>query len=319
MIKKITLDSKDISLPDFRFNPDLGTSPRDRLRDIADAIVRRPLYKILYGKKFDRLPYAIDLVLPEQGMSTLARRQWLNRYLPLKNSRLLAIGCGSAWDFGSYLHFQPRKIIGIDLYNFASSWQQVEAYIKQADLPTQVEFYQADIADIPNLGLGEFDIICSDAVFEHCRDFPKVLKTLYGLLRPGGAMYASYGPLWYCWGGDHFSGRGGIEQGYNHLLLEPAAYQDYYRTHLRDAAFELQNGGRYIKLDLFSKLSSQEYIDCYQKVGFEVKSLMVEFSHNAESLSKTSIWESLAGKFTHLHADDFSLKTHLVILEKPIL
>jgi len=313
------VDETDLSLDSFQFDPRIGTSLRDRLRDTVDTLVRRPLYKTIYSKKFAHLPYPIDLVLPEKGMSTLARRQWVNQHVPIKNSRLLVIGCGDGWDFGSYLRFNPKEIVGVDLYNFSNCWKQVQTYVQQSGLPTTVKFQQSDIADLNPAGMGEFDIICSDAVFEHCRDLEPVLEKLYSLLRPQGIMYASYGPIWFSWGGDHFSGRGGLDQGFNHLLLEPTAYQNYYQTHLRDEAFELQNGGRYVKLDLFSKLSSQEYIDLYKKVGFQIKSLVVEFSGKTEALSKTptSIFGQLLKKFPDLSIDDFSIKIHLVLLQKP--
>lgn len=309
------VDQTDLSPKDFQFEPNIGTSLRDRLRDAVD-VIRRPLYKAVYSKKFANLPYPIDLVLPEKGMSTLARRQWVNQYFPLHNSRILVIGCGNAWDFGSYLRFNPREIVGVDLYNFGSCWQQVQDYVAAAGLPTKVTFHQADIAELDREMLGEFDVICSDAVFEHCQALENVLKTLYSILHTKGIIYASYGPLWYCWGGDHFSGRGGIDQGYNHLLLAPDAYQNYYHTYLQDAAFELQNGGRYIELDLFSKLSSQQYIKLYEQVGLKLKSLIVDFSAQAEALQFTPIFEKLLENSPQLSVDNFLIKGHLVILEK---
>ncbi|MBD2061871.1 class I SAM-dependent methyltransferase [Funiculus sociatus GB2-A5] len=310
------LDATDLSPVDFRFDPNLGTSVRDRIRDAADNLIRRPFYKILYKKKFAQQPYPINLVLPAKGMSTLAKRHWVDRYLKIQNSRLLVIGCGTAWDFGSYLRFKPKEIVGIDLYNFEGCWQKVQAYVNKAGLQTKVSFHQADIAELNPKNMGEFDIICSDAVFEHCRDLENVLKTLYNLLRRQGVMYASYGPLWYCWNGDHFSGRDRIEEGYNHLLLDPVAYKDYYYTHLRDADFELQNGGRYIELDLFSKLSSREYFDLYNQVGFRIKSVIVDFHVKANSLRSTPLFKQLIFKFPHLTADDFLIRGHLIILGK---
>ncbi|MBW4509737.1 MAG: class I SAM-dependent methyltransferase [Scytonematopsis contorta HA4267-MV1] len=310
------LDYTDLSLKDFRFNPHLGTSTRDHLRDLADSLLRRPLYKLIYSKKFAHLPYPIDLVLPEKGMSTLARRQWVNKHVTLKNSRILVIGCGDGWDFGSYLRFQPKEIIGIDLYNFSNSWQQIQDYVEQKDLPTKVSFHQLDIAELNRAEFGEFDVICSDAVFEHCQDLKSVLKALYTLLEPQGIIYASYGPLWYSWGGDHFSGRGGIEKGYNHLLLEPRTYQEYYYNNLRDDAFEVQNGGRYIELDLFSKLSTQEYIDLYKQVGFKLESLIIEFSQQAEALQSTPIFKRILERHSQLIVDDFKIKSHILLLRK---
>jgi SAM-dependent methyltransferase len=317
-MSSLTLTShfEDLSPSDFQFDPCIGESLRDRVRDVADFLIRRPLYKLIYRNKFSHLPYPIDLVLPEKGMSTLARRYWVDRYQPLKNSRLLIIGCGSAWDFGSYLKFCPREIVGVDLYNFSGCWTQIQDYVKKANLKTEVNFIQADIGDLPQLGLGEFDLICSDAVFEHCRKLEEVLKVIYTLLRPQGFVYASYGPLWYCWGGDHFSGRGGIEQGYNHLILSPSEYQNYYQKYLRDDAYELQNGGRYIQLDLFSHLSSQGYIDIYLKMGFFLESLVVDFSHYSDLMSTSQIFKDLLTKFPHLSESEFLIKGHTIILKK---
>ena len=312
----LTSHFEDLSPADFQFDPYIGESLRDRVRDLADFLIRRPLYKFIYRNKFSHLPYPIDLVLPEKGMSTLARRYWVNRYQPLKDSRLLVIGCGSAWDFGSYLKFCPREIVGVDLYNFSSCWTQIQDYVKKANLKTEVNFIQADIGDLPQLGLGEFDLICSDAVFEHCRELEEVLKVIYTLLRPKGLVYASYGPLWYCWGGDHFSGRGGIEQGYNHLILSPSEYQNYYQKYVRDDVYELQNGGRYIELDLFSYLSTHQYFDCYNRVGFQVRSLIVEFSEQSEKLRSSLIFKQLTEKFNQLTINDFLIKAHLIILGK---
>lgn len=314
----MVIDPTDLSPQDFRFDPTIGTSSRDRLRDTIDTFIRRPLYKRIYNHQFAHLPYSIDLVLPEKGMSTLARRQWVNQYLPLKEARILVIGCGSAWDFGSYLHFQPKEIVGIDLYNFSYCWQQIQMYVQAHHIPTQVNFYQADIATLNPEKLGTFDIICSDAVFEHCQNLRSVLQCLYQLLCPHGIMYAGYGPLWYCWGGDHFSGRGGIEQGYNHLLLDSEAYQGYYKTHLKDAEFELQNGGRYIELDLFSKLSSDEYFKLYQEIGLNLKSVIFELSLHAKKLSAQPIFQSLLKQLPNRTIEDFLLKAHLVILSKEL-
>lgn len=310
------LDRTDLSPANFYFNPYIGTSLRDRLRDVVDAVIRRPLYKVIYGKKFAHLPYPIDLVLPEKGMSTLARREWVNRYVPLRDSRILVIGCGTAWDFGSYLRFKPREVVGVDLYNFARCWKQVQDYVAEAGLPTQVTFHQADIAQLEKILTSKFDLITSDDVFEHCRDLKSVLKSLYCLLHPEGIMYAGYGPLYYTWGGDHFSGRGGIEQGYNHLLLDSSAYRNYYHTYLQDDSFEVQNGGRYINLDLFSRLNTREYFELYKQTGFCLKSAFAYFSAYAESLKSTKIFEQILIKHPQVNIDDLLIKSHYVILAK---
>lgn len=311
------IEQKDLSPESFRFDPSIGTSLRDRIRDFLDQIIRRPLYKFCYRNLFSSLPYKIEMTLPEKGLSFFARRKWVNKYISIKNSRILILGCGTGWDIGSWIHFKPREIIGIDLYNFSNCWQKIKKYASENNLSTKIDFYQADLAELNKFKFGKFDILASDAVFEHCKDLKKVMVTLYDLLNQDGIIYTSYGPLWYCWGGDHFSGRGGIENGYNHLLLDPTDYRNYYKQYLRELEFELQNGGRFIELDLYSKLSGVEYLDIYRQTGFQTRSLIVEFCANAiKVLKNESLQKKLVQKFPGLTIEDFFLKSHLVILSK---
>ena len=312
--------NSDLSNKDFTFDISLGISLRDRIRDLADAFIRRPFYKLAYGKKYKFLPYKVDLTLPEKGMSVLQRRKWINQHYPIKNSRVLVIGCGTANDLALLLRFKPREIVGIDLLNYSKYWRAIKEYIARENSIIKLNFYQADAADLNKLELGKFDIIISDAVFEHCRDLKKVLKSCYNLLQPNGVMYASYGQFWYCWGGDHFSGRDDIEHGYNHLLLNSFEYEEYFNKHVRDLNYELSEGGGgglFVPLDLFSKLSHKEYIELFASVGFHAKSLILEFSANAvKALKSKELREKLLKKFPNFTIHDFILKTHIVILEK---
>ena len=312
-----TIEQKDFPPFDFEFDSSVGTSFQDFIRDLADMVIRRPFYKLYYQKTFGNLPYKTELTLPEKGMSSIARRMWVNKYVPIKNSRILILGCGTGWDIGTWLYFKPREIIGIDLYNFSGCWQKIRKYVSENNLDTKIDFYQADIAELSKFGFEEFNIISSDAVFEHCKDLKLVMNVLYGLIGLNGIVYASYGPLWYCWGGDHFSGRGGLENGYSHLILDSESYKDYYVKYLREPEYELQNGGRFIELDLFSKLSGAEYINIYEQAGFKVRSLIVEFCSNAmKALEDKSLREKLLQNFPSCIIEDFFLKSHLAILSK---
>lgn len=311
--------NSDLSNKDFTFDPNLGTSLRDQIRDLADAFIRRLFYKLVYRTKYKFLPYKVDLILPERGMSLLERRKWLNSYSPLKNSRILVIGCGTASDFPFLLRFQPREIVGIDLLNYSKCWEQIKEYAVREKTSIKLDFYQADASTLNELGLGVFDIIISDAVFEHCRDLKSVLKNCYNLLQPKGVMYTSYGPFWYCWGGDHFSGRDDIEHGYNHLLLDSIEYAEYFNKYVGDLPYELSEGGGglFVSLDLFSKLSHKEYIELFASVGFRTKNLIMEFSANAVKVLKSKeLRGKLLKKFPDFTVDDFILKSHIVVLKK---
>ena len=194
------------------------------------------------------------------------------------------------------------------------------SYISQNKISTKVSLYQSDANDLDHTKLGQFDIIASDAVFEHCTDLKNVLNTTYNLLNKNGIMYAGYGgPFWHTWGGDHFSGRDKIDHGFNHLILDTDEYISYFKNNVRDLNYELHEGGGgvLVSLDLFSKLSGNEYIEFFKATGFKTKEIIVEFSSNAiTALKSKDLRNKLIEKYPNFRIDDFILKTHLIILEK---
>jgi SAM-dependent methyltransferase len=312
--------SEDISDGQLRIDPDLGRHPRERVRDLFNLILRRPFYKIMYKNYFNYLPHKIQHVLPEKGFSAMGRRKWLNANHPIRGSRILVLGCGNAFDIPMWFSFAPREILGIDLLNHKNSWERIEKYTALARIPTKLRLCQANIVDLHADQSGNFDIISSDAVFEHCQDMDKVLSVCHGLLKPGGIMYAAYGPLWYVWGGDHFSGRDKVENGYNHLLLNERDYAKYFEENVGDLDHEIIEGGGagiFIKLDLFSKLSGREYLSLFTKHGFRIKELIVEFcGKSVEALARGSLRDQLLKKYPSLNMQDYILKSQFVILEK---
>ena len=127
------------------------------------------------------------------------------------------IGCGNAFDYHHWFKFDPKKIVGIDVLNYKKSWQTVKKFVKDEKIVTKVEFYKLDIV---NFQVKEkFDFIVSDAVFEHCKDFPRVINKCYKLLKKNGFymphMEARLVHIWR----RSFSGRDNILNGFNHLLL----------------------------------------------------------------------------------------------------
>ncbi len=131
----------------------------------------------------------------------------------------------------------------------------------QGELPT---FYAlADIFVLPSInetwGL---------AVFEHVRDIPKVLAQFHRILKPGGVLYATFGPLWYGWGGDHVSGYDSVLSGFNHLTLVGEAYRRYLDG-LGAQAHSEHDGRTWIDNDLFSRLKPAQYLQYLDEEGFK--------------------------------------------------
>lgn len=177
-------------------------------------------------------------------------------------------------------------------------------------------FSQACLEQLP-VATASLDLIASDAVLEHCRDLPGFLREAFRVLRPGGAFYASYGPLWACWGGDHFSGAAGLDRGYSHIELDQDAYRSFVAS-VPCADADVQNGLRYVTLDLFSKLTSGEYLAAFVDAGFEIADLIVEVSGAA--ITFRSLWPERVQAIAQsnaLRVDDLLIKSHLVLLSKP--
>lgn len=258
-------------------------------------------------------------VLGPRGMPLETRHRWGAKFLPnLREATLLVQGTGTGWDVISWAGMKPRRIIATDLFPFEESWQEIARYCWER-YRVPVEFHTAALEDHSFLESDSIHLIASDAVYEHCRDLPQVMRESYRLLRPGGSLYASYGPLYFCAGGDHFSGRGGLDHVYNHLRLNEAAYRRYLEAH-RGAVEDFQDGLRYLELDLFSRLTSGEYLAIYREAGFVVQELILEISHQALEYKRRfprEFREMVKRNAGRCGPDDFLIKAHLLILQKP--
>ena len=313
-------DKIDISSKHQKFDNLDKTSFRDIIRDLYDLLIRRPIYRILYKNFFKNQNYKIDYTIPAKGLSILKRFKILNDFKKIEGLRVLNIGCGNAFTYHHLFKFKPKSIYGIDVLNYSNAWNDVNEYVHKHNIKTEVKFEMLDIIDLdPSL---KFDLIVSEAVFEHCKDFKNVAKILYNALNDDGVLYSSYGgPLWYTYGGDHFSGRDKKENGYNHLLLDKDDYQEYFNKNVGSLEYELNEGGGgaiLVENDLFSRLSGNEYMQIFKEEGFKSLKTIVETDPIALRLLKnnTILKKKLMDLSLPINFEDFYLKTHIVYLKK---
>ena len=126
--------------------------------------------------------------------------------------------------------------------NYTKSWNIVREYTKKYKIDTEIEFHRGDFVNFETNE--KFDFIVSDAVFEHCTDLNTVVSKCFKYLNNKGIMYASYGgPMWLTYGGDHFSGRDEVNNGFNHLLLDTEDYNKYVEKNIGSFEYELNEGG----------------------------------------------------------------------------
>ena len=255
-------------------------------------------------------------VFRERGFPVETRRQWALAGLDLRNAVVLVQGTGSGWDVLTWACLRPKRIIATDLFAF-DAWTDISTYCART-WNVACEFRRAPLEDHSFLGDGSIDVCVSDAVFEHCRDLDGVLAESHRVLKAGGRLYAGYGPLWFCGGGDHYSGRGGLHNLYNHLILSPTEYKTYIEK-CRQETERFQDGYRYVDLNLFSRLTTDGYLRAFRKAGFKVDDLILEVS--SEALRFRRMFPSFLGQVLDATAgrcsiDDLLLKGNLVKLTR---
>jgi SAM-dependent methyltransferase len=96
-------------------------------------------------------------------------------------------GCGDGHEAIELARIGARKVIGID--NRERALERARENAKRTGV--------ADVCLFCANGNHSADAVISLDGFEHFGDPGAVLQTMYQLLKPGGVVYASFGPTWY--------------------------------------------------------------------------------------------------------------------------
>ena len=237
-------------------------------------LLRKPIYGIykflhnIYLKNKYKINFDVDQwLLGQRGNDYVFLRKKVNNYKEIKNKKIFIAGCGTGRDSLSWLKYNPEEITGVDFFNYEESWDQFKKYSLKNKYKTKLNFYQADLERLSGIPNEYFDIISSDAVFEHLNKFETICKEFYRILKPGGVLYSTFGPLYYSWGGDHYSGWDNIDSGYNHIILSKEKYKAYLAKNRYFSPGE-EDGRRWITNNLFSYLKPIEYINLLNKSKF---------------------------------------------------
>jgi len=230
----------------------------------------------------------------------------------VRGKSVLVAGCGTGQDIPWWVPYQPSRILGVDYFNYRSAWDLlVRAYGKTVP----ISFIQGDLHRLESIGDQSFDIVGSDAVLEHLRNLPKALREFYRILRPRGILYASLGPLWYSWGGDHVSGYEDNASGYNHLVLKGQEYEDYLNG-AGEISHSENDGRTWVKNNMFSYLAPQEYLAALADAGFEKVHLGVVLEPRATECLRRN--PELKARLTDEFSEfDLLVKSLIIVHRKP--
>jgi SAM-dependent methyltransferase len=105
----------------------------------------------------------------------------------VRGKTVIDFGCGYGHEAIELVHRGAARVIGVD--NDADYLAVARHCAKAAGLADKIEF-SAETRT-------QADVILSLDAFEHFADPGAMLRTMYGLLRPGGVLMACFGPPWY--------------------------------------------------------------------------------------------------------------------------
>ncbi len=132
----------------------------------------------------------------------------------LENKRILDVGCGQKYPLTLLFHNTQNIVTGIDLSHITSAWKTLRyeglervlktilrkvffdrkyyaylEYISGLKLNNKnVDIRYLDVTNLP-FDDNTFDLVVSNAVFEHVADVPKAVCEMYRILKPNGITY----------------------------------------------------------------------------------------------------------------------------------
>jgi SAM-dependent methyltransferase len=145
---------------------------------------------------------ARDRLLPFRSRFGLSRYQHrdIERFLSFRPDTARVLEVGSDVDGAVLKELAARGLgsligINIDVKPSAHAGRGTDG------LPD----YEIAVADARQLPFGDASVssIVSITAFEHIHDFDVALREMHRVLRPGGTLYADFGPIWSCSIGHH--------------------------------------------------------------------------------------------------------------------
>lgn len=231
------------------------------------------LYKIHRGKWRSLAgsgvaDWATSVSLDGQYRGDLARRSAKKILGGFQGKDVLLPGCHfNSQETRDWLSTDCRSVTMIDIVDWSQAFQKAKPEICREYRPG-VSFHFGSLEKLP-FAEGSFDLIETRAVLEHVGNIEAAAREMARVLRPGGVAIHSFGPLYFCAGGDHCIGAYGQDHVYDHLLLDEKEYQRKLRD---EAAFQQmgkeKSDARYWAIQgIFSYLKPGEYLEKFEQAG----------------------------------------------------
>ena len=115
------------------------------------------------------------------------RLDWIQNLIPLKNLRVLDVGCGGGI-LADAMARQGANVLGIDLASKALKVAQLHALEAQTE---GVQYREISAEALAAEQPGSFDVVTCMEMLEHVPDPSLVVKACAALVKPGGHVFFS--------------------------------------------------------------------------------------------------------------------------------
>jgi SAM-dependent methyltransferase len=135
-----------------------------------------------------------DVATAYEGRSKLEVLMGSGIWDRIRDKTVLDFGCGSGSEAAEMAERGARHVIGLDIDE--RSLERARAQAQRRGVAERTTF-ASDTGE-------RVDVVISLDAFEHFQDPDAILRKMASLLRPGGEVLASFGPIWFHPLGGHF-------------------------------------------------------------------------------------------------------------------
>jgi SAM-dependent methyltransferase len=200
-----------------------------------------------------------DVRFSNRGNEPEAHLRRTRSLIDLHRSDVLVLGCGDGAELELWRRQRPRSLTGVDFFADAA-WSEAGAAYARMDVRALA------FAD------NSFDVIASTALLEHVADVDALCAEMRRVTRPGGLIFANFGPLYFMYGGAHYLG------GYEHLSMDDEQFAAYIDS--RGIPYERSEALHWLRNGMFSRLTYHDYLRAFAP-HFEIAHLTLAVSPDA--------------------------------------
>jgi SAM-dependent methyltransferase len=229
-------------------------------------------------------PYLADMTFDDvrfshRGNEPEAHLGRTRSLIDLRSADVLVVGAGVGGELRLWERQRPRSLTATDFFAQPDAWT----------VHHRVRFAAADVRALP-FADGSFELVASTALLEHVDGVDACMREMARVTRPGGLVFANFGPLYRTYGGAHYLGA------YEHLSMSDAQFDAYLVE--RGIAYEHQEGLFWLRNGMFSRLSYDDYLSIFRR-HFDIEHITLAVSPQALAYRRAhrDAWRSLCARF----------------------